>query len=171
MFGNGSILFFFKDNRKHFLFCYWASMLEEETKGDSSAVSCHIVLYILTISPPPAVYVTSPLFTKCHFFNLTCVFFCWLLHKLHSFVLFFFLRLPQDFRLFKYCENISLGGRERRGSEAMHLFCSCNGWTRSTEDLYNLWCLPSNVREQRYWEEFLKQVLKCILWVSIKINL
>lgn len=35
----------------------------------------------------------------------------------------------------------------------------------------NMWCLPSDTREQRNWEEFLGKVLKCILWASIKINL
>lgn len=34
----------------------------------------------------------------------------------------------------------------------------------------NMWRLPSDAWEQRNWEEFIKNVLKCILWV-IKIIL
>ena len=149
-------------------------MLLLETKVSSSTVGCLTMYCRYNHISPSTVLVTLPFFfvfffTKCHLFNLTCVlilfffvyffFVCFVCYctSCTSFYLYLTARLPLDFVLIRFGENISFGKRERCWGSKARTQVMDEQWYGELKICINMWCLPSDAREQRNWEEFVEK--------------
>lgn len=123
--------FCFKDNLKHFLFCYRLLCDSKKPKAhqaQSAVTQCTVHEPFSTIHCFGHItfFHKVPLFhcVNITIFTLLILFVCFVRYCTSCTSFFFFvLNLPLDFVLFRFCENIGVGKRGRQGLKATVQLC------------------------------------------------